>query len=99
MSYKILNGNNKTKMLRDESEHIYYDIRLENQFDGVDSSASTNASYNKQTSTILERQSDYELAVSFWSLRGQIPIFVCPILEGTNNFINDTPFGVCFSIF
>jgi hypothetical protein len=98
MSYKILNGNNnKSKLLRDESEHIYYDIRLENQFDGVDSSASTNASYNKQTSNILQRQSDYELAVSFWSLRGQIPIFVCPILEGTNNFINDTPFGVCFS--
>lgn len=98
MSYKILNGNNnKSKLLRDESEHIYYDIRLENQFDGVDSSASQNASYNKQTSNILERQSDYELAVSFWSLRGQIPIFVCPILEGNNNFINDTPFGVCFS--
>ena len=98
MSYKILNGNNnKSKMLRDESEHIYYDIRLENAFDGTDSSASANATYNKQTSNILSRQSDYELAVSFWSLRGQIPIFVCPILEGNNNNINDTPFGVCFS--
>tara|TARA_R110002072_G_scaffold209146_1_gene366720 strand:- start:5474 stop:6652 length:1179 start_codon:yes stop_codon:yes gene_type:complete len=97
MSYKILNGNNKSKMLRDESEHIYYDIRLENAFDGTDSSASSNATYNKQTSNILSRQSDYELAVSFWSLRGQIPIFVCPILEGNNNNINDTPFGVCFS--
>ena len=37
------------------------------------------------------------MTVGFWSLRGQIPIFVCPILQGNNNLINDTPFGVCIS--
>ena len=96
MSFKVMNNDFK-KMLRSDNEHIYYDIRIDNQSTPTNSSASTDTSFNKQTNQILPRQSDYEMAVSFWSLRGQIPIFVCPILGGNNAFINDTPFGVCFS--
>ena len=37
------------------------------------------------------------MSVLFWSLRGQIPVFICPIVEGTNTLINATPFGVNFN--
>ena len=98
MSFKVVNNDLNKKMLRKDNEHIYYNIRIDNQSTPTNSSASPHTIFNKQTDNILSKQSDYELAVGFWSLRAQIPIFVCPVLEGNNPNINDTPYGVCLSI-
>ena len=81
---------------RDDTKHIYYDVRIDNAYNGVDSSASENCSYQKQSIDILEKQSNYELCVEHWSLRGQIPVMIAKIQEGNNTNINLMPFSVCF---
>lgn len=78
----------------DSTEHIYYDLRLDNLY--KDSENSKIASINTKVSNILDKQSDYEMAVTFWNLRGYLPVFICPILEGSNTNINATPYGVCY---
>lgn len=82
--------------LNDEEKHIYYDVRIDNSYNGTDSSASERCVYNSQTINILENQKDYQLAVSNWTLRGQIPVMIAKIVEGTNTNINLMPFSVCF---
>jgi hypothetical protein len=81
---------------RDDTKHIYYDVRIDNAYNGVDSSSSSNCSYQKQSIDILEKQSNYELCVEHWSLRGQIPVMIAKIQEGNNTNINLMPFSVCF---
>jgi len=95
MSYKILSNNNNQTSKYEDSEHIYYNIKIDNIYAG--DASPILAVQNDKTSTILKKQSDYECAVTFWNLRGQIPVFVCPILEGNNSNINATPYGVCYS--
>ena len=51
-------------------------------------------SVNYATSQIIPKQSDYQATVVSFDIIGDIPIFIMPILEGTNNNINATPFGV-----
>jgi len=94
MSYKVLNTNKETKIY-DDREHIYYNIKISPIY--KDTEAPQIANSNIQTSNILNKQSDYECAVTFWALRADLPIFICPIAEGTNNNINLTNFGVCYS--
>ena len=78
-------------------EHIYYNIRIDNPIDGTDNSASRECVYNKQTQPIIEKQSDYEMAIESWSLRAVLPVFVATIQQGTNTNINLMPFSVCYS--
>ena len=75
MPYKQVQSSRYFK-LEDNREHIYYNVRYNNAFNGVDSSASENTAINISTSNILEKQSDYECAVDYWSIRGQIPVMI-----------------------
>tara|TARA_R110001632_G_scaffold32302_1_gene83706 strand:+ start:472 stop:1764 length:1293 start_codon:yes stop_codon:yes gene_type:complete len=95
-NYKFIGGNidnNYEKILPDK-EHIYYNIRIDNPRDGVSNSATDECVYNKQSQTILEKQSNYEATVESWSIRARLPILNCPIRGGTNTNINLTPFKV-----
>ena len=82
------------------SEHIYYNLRIDNAFDGFTNETLQQAVYDKQTGAILEKQSEYEVGVESWGVRAQLPIFIAPIKQGifnpTNN-INLMPFKVCYS--
>jgi hypothetical protein len=88
------NGN---QQIYSDTEHIYYNARIDNLLDGVDNGASTECVYNKQSQNILERQSDYELAVQSWSIRADLPVFIATIRQGTNADINAMPYSVCYS--
>ena len=83
--------------INSDTEHIYYNARIDNLLDGVDNGASEECVYNKQTQNILERQSDYEMAVQSWSIRTLLPVFIATIKQGTNTDINAMPFKVCYS--
>tara|TARA_R110002073_G_scaffold130197_3_gene276841 strand:- start:677 stop:1885 length:1209 start_codon:yes stop_codon:yes gene_type:complete len=96
MSYKRVQTNSQFQ-LKDGREHVYYNIRYNNAFDGVNSASSDNTVINLTTSNILEKQSDYDCAIDFWSIRGQIPVMIMKINEGLNPNINSTPYGFCFS--
>lgn len=78
-------------------EHIYYNLSIDNAFDGTNNATTTNCVYDKQTPSILKKQSDWEVAVDSWQVRAQLPIFICNIKEGvfaTNR--DETPFSVCY---
>ena len=80
-----------------DENYIYYNVRIDNPIDGVDNSTSPTCVYNKQTQNILEKQSDYQIAVDNWSVRCQLPVFIATIKQGTNTDINAMPFSVCYS--
>jgi len=94
------NFNNRNYRQSDEdgdNEHIYYDLTIENAFDGVDNGNTNDCVYEKQTPAILKKQSDYELCVDSWQVRAKLPIFICPIQEGAlASNINLTPYSVCY---
>ena len=88
---------NDNQQLSSDSEHIYYNARIDNLLDGVDNGASEECVYNVQTQNIIEKQSNYELAVQSWSIRALLPVFIATIKQGTNPDINAMPFKVCYS--
>lgn len=88
---------NDNQQLNTDTEHIYYNARIDNLLDGIDNGASSECVYNKQSQNILERQSDYELAVQSWSIRADLPVFIATIKQGTNADINAMPYSVCYS--
>ena len=78
------NNYNRTHMSSYESdrqEHIYYNLSIQNPFDGVDNGNTDDCVYEKQTPAILNKQSDYELCVDAWQVRAKLPIVICPIQE------------------
>lgn len=77
-----------------DHEHIYYNIRIDNPLDSTNNEDSERCVYNKQTQNIIEKQSDYEVAVESWNVRAKMPVFVCPIIGGTNNNRDLTPFKI-----
>jgi hypothetical protein len=77
-------------------EHTYINARIDNIYAGDETPK--RATLTQKYSALIDKQSDYEMAVTFWNLKGELPIFICPIVEGiTQNNIDLTPFGVCFS--
>lgn len=80
-----------------QTEHVYYNARIDNLLDGIDNGATTECVYNKQTQNIINKQSDYELAVQSWSIRTDLPVFIATIKQGTNTDINAMPYTVCYS--
>ena len=81
----------------DSKEHIYYNLSIQNPFDGVDNGNTDDCVYEKQTPAILDTQSDYELSVEAWQVRAKLPIFICPIQEGMlASNINLTPYSVTY---
>jgi len=93
----ILQQTRENKCDTEHHETIYYNLRIDNPIDGVDNSASANCVYEKQTQNILEKQSDYEMAVDHWTMRANLPILIATINQGTNTDINAMPFSVTFS--
>jgi hypothetical protein len=76
-------------------EHVYFNSRIDNIFSGDETPILCQTT--QKTGNILERQRDYEMAITFFRCNGDIPIMFCPIQEGTNSDINRTNYGVCFS--
>jgi len=81
---------------KEDDEHIYYNLSIDNAYNGVTNATTKDCVYEKQTPSILKRQSDYELAVDSWQVRAQLPIFIATIKEGANTDRNATPFSVCY---
>ena len=80
-----------------DNQHIYYNLAIENAFDGVDNGNTNDCVYEKQTANILTKQSDYELCVDSWQVRAKLPILICPIKEGAlASNINLTPYSVTY---
>lgn len=88
---------NSEQILSSDSEHIYYNARIDNLLDGIDNGASEDCVYNLQTQNIVQKQSEYELAVQSWNIRALLPVFIATIKQGTNTNINAMPFKVCYS--
>ena len=98
MNYRRLqNGGNQMMYDNDSKDNIYYNIRIDNEIDDVDNSASNECTYDKQTQNILDKQSDYKLAIRSWSIRARLPVFIATIKQGTNTDINLMPFRINFS--
>lgn len=96
MNYrKNIHGGNEN--IKSKKEHIYYNVRIDNQISGVSNSATNQCVYDQQTQNILNKQSDYELAVQSWSIRAKLPVFIATIKQGTNTDINSMPFSVCYT--
>ena len=80
-----------------DNQHIYYNLAIENAFNGVDNGNTNDCVYEKQTANILTKQSDYELCVDSWQVRAKLPILICPIKEGAlASNINLTPYSVTY---
>lgn len=78
-------------------EHVYYNLSIDNAYNGVTNATTADCVYEKQTPNILRKQSDYELAVDSWQVRAQMPIFIATIKEGVLATNRDaTPFSVCY---
>jgi hypothetical protein len=82
MTFKYLNHEKDSN--KDTQERIYYDIKIDNIQENVPGTTNLpkRAVINQGTDVILQKQSDYEMAVNFWNLRAQVPVFICP-LEST----------------
>ena len=95
MSYFGMTQNRMTKS--SEDEHIYFNLSIDNAYNGVSNETTADCVYDKQTPSVLLKQSDYELAVDSWQVRAQLPIFICTIKEGVLATDRDaTPFRVCY---
>ena len=88
-------------------EHIYYNVRIDNELDGKDNGASPNCIYNQQTQDILHNQSLYEMSVESWNVRAKMPIFIATVQQGKepnpnpyteDEYRNLTPFKVGMQI-
>ena len=90
-------NSNYNQEIGSEHERIYYNCRIDNQIDNISTSSTSEAVYDKQSQTILQRQSDYEMAVQSYGIRAKLPIFVAPIVQGTNTDIDLMPYSVCYS--
>ena len=88
---------NYNQEIGSDHERIYYNCRLDNQINNISNSATSVAVYDKQSQNILERQSEYEMAVHSYSIRAKLPIFIAPIVQGANTDINAMPYSVCYS--
>ena len=90
-------GINRQQNIDPDDEHIYYNLSIDNAYNGVSNETTRDCVYDKQTPNILKKQSDYEVAVDSWQVRAQMPIFICTIKEGVLATNRDaTPFKVCY---
>tara|TARA_R110000796_G_scaffold204220_1_gene320409 strand:+ start:478 stop:1698 length:1221 start_codon:yes stop_codon:yes gene_type:complete len=80
-----------------DNEHVYYNLSIDNAFNGVDNATTSDCVYDKQSPNIILKQSDYELAVDSWQVRAQLPIMITTIKEGIlATDINLTPYSVTY---
>lgn len=67
-----------------DTKHIYYNLKLNNIYS--DDSGSIPFNVRDETSTILEKQSDYRMTIQNFRLNLSIPTYLMPIREGFVNF-------------
>jgi hypothetical protein len=86
MNYKVNSG-----------DHIYYDLKLSNVYDnragGLNSEEPVPFSKKDETSEILNKQSDYKMAISSFSLDLAVPVMIMSIQEASNTDINKSIFS------
>ena len=97
MNYRKSFGGNLNNQKKFDKEHIYYNVRIDNQIDEISNSATTECVYDQQTQNILDKQSSYEMAIQSWSIRAKLPIFIATIKQGTNSNINAMPYSVNYN--
>lgn len=88
---------NNRQLQQYEADNIFYTVKFENQFvsdnpDYLDKVATK----NNMTSIILEKQINYKCAVHSFELDLDLPLFIFPISQGTNNNPNLSDFYVTF---
>ncbi len=76
------------------NEHIYFNCRIENPDYEDDNGTTEECVFQEQTQNIVEKQSDYQVAVDSWSCRASLPVFIATIKQGLNMDINALPFRV-----
>ena len=76
MNYRKSFGGNLNNQKKFDKEHIYYNVRIDNQIDEISNSATTECVYDQQTQNILDKQSSYEMAIQSWNIRAKLPIFI-----------------------
>ena len=76
------------------NEHIYFNCRIENPDYEDDNGTTDECVYQEQTQNIVEKQSDYQVAVDSWSCRASLPVFIATIKQGLNTDINALPLRV-----
>lgn len=79
---------------KDNSNNIYFNLSLKNK--SYNSSKDILCNINQKTGLIMENQSEYNVAIEYFSLKTRLPVMIMPILENNNPNINDSIFGVCY---
>lgn len=77
-----MNGLNMVKMREDNDSHIYYNLKLTNINDSSSPTDYEKLQKTDQSSMILSRQSDYQMAIQSFRLETVLPAFLFPIKEG-----------------
>ena len=77
-------------------ENLYYNLRLDNISNPANVGGDIRAQQIIKTGEILHHQSDFRVAIDFFSLRPTIPIFYAQIVEGNNNDIYAMQCGLSF---
>jgi hypothetical protein len=89
----------KTKQNQNEKDYIYFNTVIFNAYKKTENTLQ--ATVEIPTSTILEQQNEWEVAIQKATIVSTLPIFGCPILSKTQGNSSEnlrlTPFGVCFS--
>jgi hypothetical protein len=76
-------------------QYLYYNIRFDNISNPANIAADIPANKTVKTGEILHHQSDYQVAIDFFSLRPQVPIFYAQIVEGSSQTdINFLQYGL-----
>ena len=76
---------NQVSLNSGDDKHVYVNLRLDNILTDGNETAKR-ASIVKQMGSLLPHQDEYKLGVMFFQLNANIPVFVCPIIEGFINF-------------
>ena len=72
---------NNLSLQSNDDDHVYVNLRLDNIYTNGNES-SKRASIVKQMGSLLPHQDLYKMGVMFFNLNANIPVFVCPIVEG-----------------
>ena len=87
---------------RRNDETVYFNLKIDNIYNNLPntnrygSASSIPANISLKAGDIIPKQSDYQVAVDFFNLKGiTLPLCFAEILEGDNSDINATQYGFC----
>jgi len=86
------------------ADNIYYNLRIDNIYNNLPNTNGYGLGVTKRARTfiktgrIVPKQSDYKFAIEFINISAiSLPIFYAEILEGLNDDINATQYGICLT--